>query len=196
MGALVAVRAFGIASKFQPAAGELLFCYDSSMSNLVILFTIKRLSYDQALHASSHAGELLIPDERPPGPESRIQKSQVVSVVSHRNQNHFSSNPQLNLSGSRAENHHQIAHRRMAARREILRNHGRNYNSQRHLRFLSTFSGSDEGSALRSDSRDFRVAGSFSRCACIFVGSFVKLREHHEFLPFMAQPPSFEFHHL
>jgi hypothetical protein len=84
----------------------------------------------------------------------------------------------------------------MAARREILRNHGRNYNSQRHPRFLSIFSGSDEGPALRSDSRDFRVAGSFSRCTCIFVGSFVKLREHHEFLPSMAQPPSFELHHL
>jgi hypothetical protein len=63
MGALVAARAFGIASKFQPVAGELLFCYDSAVSNLVILFTIERLSYDRALHASSHACELLIPDK-------------------------------------------------------------------------------------------------------------------------------------
>jgi hypothetical protein len=56
-----------------PVAGELLFrprflrislpCYDSAMGNQLVLFTIERLSYDQALHASSHACELLIAKE-------------------------------------------------------------------------------------------------------------------------------------
>jgi hypothetical protein len=33
------------------------------MGNLLVLFTIERLSYDQAFHASSHACELLIAEE-------------------------------------------------------------------------------------------------------------------------------------
>jgi hypothetical protein len=33
------------------------------MGNLLVLFTIERLSYDQALHASPHACELLIAKE-------------------------------------------------------------------------------------------------------------------------------------
>jgi hypothetical protein len=48
------------------------------MRNLLVLFTIERLSYDQALHAFSHACKLLIAkkwsgrvdlNHRPPGPE-------------------------------------------------------------------------------------------------------------------------------
>jgi len=54
-------------------AGELLFrprflrislpCHDSAMGIQLVLFTIERLSYDQALHASSHSCELLIAKE-------------------------------------------------------------------------------------------------------------------------------------
>ena len=62
-------------------------CYDSAMGNQLVLFTIERLSYDQALHASSHACELLIAKEmvgasgfEPPSSWSRTSLDQAKSV--------------------------------------------------------------------------------------------------------------------
>ena len=82
-----------------PVAGELLFrpgflrislpYYDSAMGNLLVLFTIERLSYDQAIHASSHGCKLLIAKEmvgasgfEPPSSWSRTMNTNSINALS------------------------------------------------------------------------------------------------------------------